>query len=158
MRQKANAEPWSFHMARTGHWLRPRAFNLGAVCFVLLSSCSGSAPATGSAVDITIRDFSISAPSSILGGGNTTLSVANNGPSTHEFVIVRTDLPADQLPIGADGLSADEEQLDVIGEIGEVDLWTTQTISLPLPPGRYVFFCNLEGHYLGGMHATLVVT
>ena len=27
----------------------------------------------------------------------------------------------------------------------------------PLDPGRYVLFCNMYGHYLGGMHAVLVV-
>ena len=27
-----------------------------------------------------------------------------------------------------------------------------------LAPGRYVFFCNMEGHYLGGMHTTVTVT
>ena len=26
-----------------------------------------------------------------------------------------------------------------------------------LKPGRYVLWCNLEGHYLGGMHASFEV-
>jgi uncharacterized cupredoxin-like copper-binding protein len=26
-----------------------------------------------------------------------------------------------------------------------------------LAPGRYVLFCNMSGHYLGGMHRLLVV-
>jgi uncharacterized cupredoxin-like copper-binding protein len=28
---------------------------------------------------------------------------------------------------------------------------------LNLTPGRYVMYCNLEGHYLGGMYAALTV-
>ena len=76
---------------------------------------------------------------------------------TYEFVIVRTDFPSDQLPIGADGLSVNEDQLRPAGEIGEVESGTTQTLALHLAPGRYVFFCNLEGHYLGGMHGVLEV-
>jgi uncharacterized cupredoxin-like copper-binding protein len=30
-------------------------------------------------------------------------------------------------------------------------------LHLHLTPGRYVLFCNMAGHYLGGMHRTLVV-
>ena len=26
-----------------------------------------------------------------------------------------------------------------------------------LEPGRYVLFCNMEGHYMAGMHTVLVV-
>jgi hypothetical protein len=35
---------------------------------------------------------------------------------------------------------------------------TIGTLPLTLAPGRYVFFCNLDGHYLGGMHAVLEVS
>jgi uncharacterized cupredoxin-like copper-binding protein len=28
---------------------------------------------------------------------------------------------------------------------------------LRLTPGHYVLFCNMQGHYLGGMHATVIV-
>ena len=40
-----------------------------------------------------------------------------------------------------DGLDIDERQTQVLG----------------LTPGNYVLYCNLEGHYLGGMHASLAV-
>ena len=33
-----------------------------------------------------------------------------------------------------------------------------ETLVIHLAPGRYVFFCNLEGHYLGGMHGVLEVS
>ena len=44
-----------------------------------------------------------------------------------------------------------------MGENGGIDLWHTDTLVLRLPPGHYVVFCNLEGHYLGGMHTLLEV-
>ena len=31
-------------------------------------------------------------------------------------------------------------------------------LALNLAPGRYVFICNMEGHYMSGMHHDLVVT
>jgi uncharacterized cupredoxin-like copper-binding protein len=32
-----------------------------------------------------------------------------------------------------------------------------RTLRLKLTPGRYVFFCNMAGHYLGGMRHEVVV-
>jgi uncharacterized cupredoxin-like copper-binding protein len=32
-----------------------------------------------------------------------------------------------------------------------------RVLRLRLAPGRYVLFCNMAGHYLGGMQAQLVV-
>jgi uncharacterized cupredoxin-like copper-binding protein len=132
-----------------------RAVAAGAA--LLLVACSPSPAPTGTTVDVTEKDFAIMAPASIPSGGAITFRVANEGPATHEFVVVRSDLPSDQLPIGSDGLSVDEDALTDVGEISQVDYGSTESIRVSLPPGRYVFFCNLEGHYLGGMHAALVV-
>ena len=52
----------------------------------------------------------------------------------------------------------DEEALTRTGEISDVPIWSAHTIDLDLTPGHYVFFCNLDGHYLGGMHVGLVVS
>jgi uncharacterized cupredoxin-like copper-binding protein len=109
-------------------------------------------------VSVTLRDFSIRASTSTVAAGTVVFNIENRGPATHEFVVVRTDLPHDRLPTAADGLSVDEDALTGIGEISEVDIWTSYTLQLRLAPGQYVFFCNLEGHYLGGMSGTLVVS
>lgn len=62
------------------------------------------------------------------------------------------------VPLGADGLSVDEDAIAIIGELEEVDDGAYEHLTVDLDPGRYVLFCNLEGHYLGGMHASVVVT
>lgn len=124
---------------------------------VLLASCSAAPPPPGPVVPVTEKDFSISAQPSVA-AGDVTFDVTNDGPATHEFVVVRTDLAPDDLPIASDGLSVDEDALQNVGEISQVDFGTTESATLSLAPGHYVFFCNLEGHYLGGMHTELVVT
>jgi len=125
-----------------------------------LSACSsptGRVP--GTPVTVTIRDFHISAPSMTTPVGSVDFVVHSRGPSTHEFNVVQTDLAPDRLPLRPDGLTVDEDSslLHFVGGIGELDIGNTETLALPLPPGRYVLFCNLEGHYLGGMHALLEV-
>jgi uncharacterized cupredoxin-like copper-binding protein len=138
-----------------------RRILFGAVALAFLSGCTGGLPndlpLAGSIVDITVKDFAIKTPP-IVAGDAISFRVYNKGPQTHEFVVGRSDFPADELPIGSDGLSVDEDGVTVEGEIEQVDTWTTQTLSLPLSPGRYVFFCNLEGHYLAGMYAPFEVT
>ena len=82
--------------------------------------------------------------------GDVVLQVHNDAPATHEFVVVRTNLPADRLPLGPDGLTVNEDWLDGVGELNEVPAGTVGTLHLTLAPGRYVFFCNLEGHTSAG--------
>jgi uncharacterized cupredoxin-like copper-binding protein len=137
----------------------PRWLPAVGAALVLLSACSGGSPAaSGSTVNVSLHDFKIESSTGVSSNANVVFRVQNRAPVTHEFVIVRSDLPSDQLPIASDGLSVDEQKLRPVGEIGEVDSGTTQTLALHLAPGRYVYFCNLEGHYLGGMHGVLEVS
>lgn len=137
-----------------------RIVAVAAATIVGLSACSGgrSAP-PGTSLGVTIQDFRITASSQAVLPGTVVLHVHDQGPSTHELVIVRTDLPADQLPLRPDGLLVDEDspQLQTVDELSELDVGDRARLVLNLSPGRYVFFCNLEGHYLGGMHLLLRV-
>ena len=72
-------------------------------------------------------------------------------------MVIRSELPADELPIAADGLSVDEDRVAPVGELTEVPTDASASLTVPLAPGRYVLFCNLEGHYLTGMHASIEV-
>jgi uncharacterized cupredoxin-like copper-binding protein len=133
---------------------------LVATAVLGLSACSGGPSVPhGARLDVTVRDFKITASSSIVPAGEVVVQVQDNGPSTHELVVIRTDLPADQLPLRPDGLLVDEDspQLHQIDELSELGVGDRARLVLKLSPGRYVFFCNLEGHYLGGMHALLQV-
>ena len=125
---------------------------------LLLPGCTPdpSAPA-GPILRVKIKDFKIKPMLPSLDEGPVTLSVWNDGPSTHEFVVVKSDRPSDELPLGADGLSVDEDSVVPIDEITQVDAKTRGTLALALSPGSYVLFCNLEGHYLGGMNASIEV-
>jgi len=130
-----------------------------AVSALLLSAACTVAPQSkGQVVGVTLKDFHIDTAASSVAGSDVVLQVHNDAPATHEFVVVRTNLPADGLPLGPDGLSVNEDWLDGVGELNDVAAGTVATLPLSLAPGRYVFFCNLDGHYLGGMHAVLEVS
>ena len=131
---------------------------IGVFALLLPAACSAAPQPKGQVVDITLSDFHIDSATASVAGGDVVLQVHNGAPATHEFVVVRTNLPADGLPLGLDGLSVNEDWLDGVGELNEVPAGTVGTLPLQLAPGRYVFFCNLDGHYLGGMHAVLEVS
>jgi uncharacterized cupredoxin-like copper-binding protein len=146
--------------AKVRHATPARSLTLAAaLALLLLQACSSTSfVLTGHQVNLTQHDFRIDVATTHVPAGRVVLHIHNDSPSTHEFVLVRTDLPAGHLPIAADGLSVDEDVLHSVGEDSKVDAGTTGTLSLNLAPGRYVYFCNLEGHYMGGMHGVLEVT
>ncbi|KWH45203.1 hypothetical protein WM00_30995 [Burkholderia cepacia] len=64
--------------------------------------------------------------------------------TNHEFVVFRTGLPDDALPVGKG--QEMEHTLKTIGEAGDI------------APGHDALICNKPGRYEAGMHTALVVT
>jgi uncharacterized cupredoxin-like copper-binding protein len=63
------------------------------------------------------------------------------------------------LPHRSDGLTINEAALKkrLVGELEPGAPGVTRNLSLKLAPGHYVFFCDMTGHFMGGMHAEVVV-
>lgn len=139
------------------------ARRIGALAFALcaLAAC---APTSGAKVvgnlRVHLRDFAIDISHTELSAGRITIDVTNLGPTTHEFNLDRTDLDAASLPRKPDGLTVWENspELQRVTSIEGVGLGVHRRISVVLPPGHYVLYCNLEGHYLGSMHTQIDVT
>jgi uncharacterized cupredoxin-like copper-binding protein len=133
---------------------------LALLTVATLSGCSASSSAsTGSRIDVTMRDFGIDVSRRSVPAGPVVLHVTNNGPSTHEINVDLTRYAAGKIPLQDDGLTAAEDAsgLRRIDSIEQVNIHQTSDLKLDLKPGRYVLWCNLEGHYLGGMHVTFDV-
>jgi hypothetical protein len=131
-----------------------------SLCAVGVSGCgvAGSAGAHTRApiVKVTERDFRIQAPRE-LKAGEVQLSVYNDGPDAHELIAVREGTKP--LPFRRDGMTLDEDAVedDTAGSLEPGAPESRRTLDLDLKPGRYVLFCNMSGHYLGGMHTQLIV-
>ncbi len=130
-----------------------------AIVALLLTACGGGTSNPAGALQVRLEDFKLHLAVATAQSGEVTLHLENDGPSTHEFNVDRTDLAPDQLPLRADGLSVDEASplLKRMGSVEILEAGDKKNITLNLPPGHYVLYCNLEGHYLGSMHATLDV-
>ncbi|MFL5768162.1 MAG: sulfocyanin-like copper-binding protein [Actinomycetota bacterium] len=123
------------------------------------SSSTGSSGSASGAVGATEKDFAITLDSSSANAGSVSFDIQNQGPSTHEFVVFKTDLAPDALPTTDKG-TVDEEAkgLEHIDEVEDIAAGSTQTLTTKLDPGSYVVICNLPGHYQQGMHAPLTVS
>jgi uncharacterized cupredoxin-like copper-binding protein len=141
--------------------LRKTLVVLASVLLVLLvGACGTGTPvktANRTIAAVTEGDFAITAATH-LKAGDVVLRVHNKGPEEHELIVAQ--VRDGRLPFRADGFTVDEEALQrsepgslVPGQPG-----STRDLHVHLAPGRYVLFCNMAGHYLGGMHSDLVVT
>ena len=114
---------------------------------------------SGTPVNVLLDDFRVRQDAAVVTAGTVSFRIRNQGPTTHEFILVRTDRAPDKLPLQRDGLTVNEEApgVDLLDEAEGLDIDDRQTLDLRLAPGHYVMYCNLEGHYLGGMYAALTV-
>jgi len=129
---------------------------LGTVACSSSSSSSSAGGSTSGGVSTTEKDFSIDLAPSSAPAGSVTFNVSNEGPSTHEFVVIKTDDAPDALPT-KDG-SVNEDQVTVVDELEDVAPSTTGTLTTDLETGSYVIICNVPGHYAAGMHTAFTVS
>ena len=130
------------------------------VLVVLLTVARRHAPASpGTPVNVVLEDFHVRRDVAIVPAGTVRFRVLNQGPTTHELNVIRTARAPDRLPLQPDGLTVNEDGpgLDHLDEAEGLDIGDRRTMTLDLAPGHYVLYCNMEGHYLGGMHAAFTV-
>jgi uncharacterized cupredoxin-like copper-binding protein len=122
-------------------------------------STARTSAATATTVGATEKDFAITLDKSSAAAGNVTFHVTNDGPATHQFLVLKTDDAPDALPTDSEG-NADTTAKGVndVGQIESINAGSSQDLSVELQPGKYVVICNLPGHYKLGMHAGLTVS
>ena len=123
----------------------------------LAASASGSGSAT--TVAATESEFKVDLGSTTAPAGSVTFHIKNGGTTLHEFVVVRTDLSADKLPLASSAPEVDEdsEKLHSVDEVEDIAVGATADLKVDLPAGHYVVICNVPGHYSSGMHADFTV-
>ena len=142
-------------------WAWALAFVLAAVALAVPLTVARRQEPTPSGIplNVLLKDFKVERDATAVPAGTVRFRVRNEGPTTHELIVVRTDRAPDDLPLQSDGLTVDEEGpgINLLDEAEGLDIDDRQTMVLDLAAGNYVLYCNLEGHYLGGMYAALTV-
>ena len=124
---------------------------------LLVAACgqpAADAP-SGSQVIATLADYKITVDVPSVKAGKIKIGVRNLGNMEHSFQVLKTDLPADKLPI--DSASAKAKEDGKVGEIASIPAGKSAAVTLDLTPGKYVFICNIASHYQLGMHTGFTV-
>jgi uncharacterized cupredoxin-like copper-binding protein len=134
-------------------------FSIVALTVLVASACSASGRTAGGGgrlVRVSERDFHITVAPNHVPAGDVLLVVRNQGPDTHELIIVRSRA---RLPLRRDGLTVDERALDpvTVASLDGAGPGAVRREQLHLAPGRYELFCNMAGHFMAGMRGELVV-
>jgi uncharacterized cupredoxin-like copper-binding protein len=125
-----------------------------------LSACgsSGATHATGTLVKVEEKDFRVLMSRKRVPAGDVRFVVRNAGPDDHELIIVHTQQRS--LPLRNDGVTVSEQKLEpqTVATLEPARQGAVREVRVRLARGRYEVFCNMAGHYMGGMRAFLVVT
>jgi len=142
---------------------RSRKLLFFALIFVLpvLAACAGPSGPTIINVDAGASDgYQMLLDKSSAPPGTVTFKITNNSTTLiHEFVVLKTDLAADEMPLTAEN-DMDEEFLlaNLVGEeVEDIQSGATAELTVELVAGHYVLVCNLPGHYDQGMRADFTV-
>lgn len=148
-------------------------------------ACGGTAPETQpnddgartplseSSVSVRLVDFVLEAQPDSVPAGRVTFEVRNEGeakdeegdpiPSIsagrHELSVLRTDLPAGDLPQNDLEFVVDVESsgIEVLGSTPVLERGIRGSLTVDLESGSYVLICNLTSHYQRGMWAEFSV-
>jgi caa(3)-type oxidase subunit IV len=114
--------------------------------------------ATGQVIDVKEVSFQIRMSQNTAQAGPVTFHVINGADDMlHEFIIVKTDAPAEELPTDMMG-RVDEDAVTIITAAEDIPPANSRNLTVNLDAGHYVMICNLPGHYLQGMRVDFTVT
>lgn len=122
-----------------------------------LAACSAASPSpSGTDVTATLKEYKIELSANTAPAGKVTFNVTNAGTMIHEFVVLKTDVQAADLPIANDEVT--EDDYTVVDEVEDVEAAKSGTLTVTLEAGHYVLICNIAGHVRQGMATDFTVS
>ena len=121
---------------------------------------SGAAPADApSAADtITLSEWSVRVQAQTK-PGTYTFTIVNHGQNTHELLVFRSDLAVAAYPTDKGDIIEDGPGITINSDGENLASGDSQQRTVDLSqPGKYLFVCNLPGHFKNGMYTEVTVT
>jgi uncharacterized cupredoxin-like copper-binding protein len=106
-------------------------------------------------MDVVLNEYSIHPSKDAVEAGEVTFAVDNQGKIDHQFIVVRSDLEPDALPVI--GAQVDLNALEVVANDTLAIPDDAKEVGAALERGQYILICNQPAHYQSGMHARLTV-
>jgi uncharacterized cupredoxin-like copper-binding protein len=114
-------------------------------------------PSAGPAT-IALSEWKVDIASTIA-KGSATFTISNAGTIPHELLVFKSDLEASAYPVDAAGdIVEDGAGVTLVSDGENIDPAGTQERTVDLVPGKYLFVCNIAGHFKAGMFTVVTVT
>ena len=128
---------------------------LATACTAASSPSASTASASTTAISATLKEYSIKLSAATAAPGTVTFTVTNSGTMVHEFVVLKTDIKAADLPLTNGAVT--EDDYTSMGEVADLAAGASGTMTATMTAGHYAIICNLPGHVSQGMVADLTV-
>jgi len=91
--------------------------------------------------------------------GKSTFTISNFGAMPHELLVFKSDLDPKAYPTDAAGdIKEEGAGVTLVSDGDNIDPMGSQVRAVDLAPGKYVFVCNIPGHFKQGMFTVVTVT
>ena len=91
--------------------------------------------------------------------GKVDFTINNAGAIEHELIAFRSNLDPLSFPKADGDVDENGKGIVQVTDGDDIAAGGTQTRTIDLTePGKYVFMCNIPGHFLKGMYAVVTVT
>ena len=108
-------------------------------------------------VPVSLGRFKVEVASGLT-PGHKTLQIVNNDTIQHELLVFRSDLEPTAFPLQGADIDENGPGVTKISDGDNIDPGKAQNRVVDLSaPGRYVFVCNLPGHFKAGMYTEVIV-
>ena len=121
---------------------------------------ASTAPSAAAAVasSVSLTEWKVVVTGSIK-AGKTQLTINDVGVAAHEMLVFKSDRDPSAYPTAEAGNIKEEGAgVTLISDGENIDPGGTQTRTIDLAPGKYLFVCNIPGHFKQGMFTVVTVT
>ena len=110
-------------------------------------------------VPVVLREYRVEVPATTISPGLKTLRISNFGTMPHELLVFRSDLDPSAYPMQNGNINEEDSSIAKVSDGDNLAPGTVQTRPIDLStPGKYLFVCNLPGHFRLGMYAVVMVS
>jgi uncharacterized cupredoxin-like copper-binding protein len=121
------------------------------------SASTAASPSAPIAPSISLAEWKV-VVSGTIKAGKTKLTIDNDGVGAHEFLVFKSDRDASAYPLDKAGdIIEDGAGVALLSDGENIDPGGTQTRTVDLAPGKYLFVCNIAGHFRQGMFTAVTV-
>lgn len=108
--------------------------------------------------DMSLALMGLTLSADTVAAGEVTFEVVNNSPDMeHEMVVSLVKDENKPLPQKKGNNQVNEKAYGSLGEVAELKPGKSGSLKLKLSAGRYILYCNVDGHYKRGMWTLLTV-